>query len=84
MTAAASWVLGPAWTDDSLLHCLIALYSESTGAGATTAYSSPHTASCDPYLQASLDHGGAQPVTSAVKQSFGFTIGFHNHGEGPY
>ena len=24
------------------------------------------------------------PATSAVKCSIGFTIGFHNHGEGPY
>ena len=23
-------------------------------------------------------------LTRAVKQSIGFTIGFHNHGEGPY
>ena len=23
-------------------------------------------------------------VPSAVKRSIGFTIGFHNHGEGPY
>ena len=33
----------------------------------------------------SHQHGdrGSQFI-SAVKQSIGFTIGFHNHGEGPY
>ena len=29
------------------------------------------------------DHS-ANVVTSAVKRSIGSTIGFHNHGEGPY
>ena len=32
--------------------------------------------------QASAAHGGI--VSSAVKLSIGFTIGFHNHGGGPY
>ena len=26
----------------------------------------------------------AEVITSAAKRSIGFTIGFHNHGEGPY
>ena len=26
----------------------------------------------------------AEVITSAPKRSIGFTIGFHNHGEGPY
>ena len=29
-------------------------------------------------------HDGAEVLCSAVKRSIGFTIGFHNHGEGPY
>ena len=31
-----------------------------------------------------LTLGARSNTTSAVKQSIGFTIGFHNHGEGPY
>ena len=37
-----------------------------------------------------VGQGGAPPrpqpciSSSAVKRSIGFTIGFHNHGEGPY
>ena len=29
-------------------------------------------------------HGTWVVLCSAVKRSIGFTIGFHNHGEGPY
>ena len=28
--------------------------------------------------------GGGEACVSAVKRSIGFTIGFHNHGGGPY
>ena len=39
---------------------------------------------CGDYITEKFWLTALQHSVSAVKRSIGFTIGFHNHGEGPY
>ena len=43
-----------------------------------------HAVGCHTALVARLEVNNVPSILSAVKRPIGFTIGFHNHGEGPY